>query len=45
MCDTQVPPELSAVVNMDFRAFWFEYMSVLHVSNMADIRDFFGTGK
>ncbi|WP_213664025.1 YkgJ family cysteine cluster protein [Stutzerimonas stutzeri] len=45
MCDTQVPPELSAVVNMDFRKFWFEYMSVLHVSNMADIRDYFGTGK
>jgi len=45
MCDTQVPPELSAVVNMDFRKFWFEYMSVLHVSNLADIRDYFGTGK
>lgn len=45
MCDTKLPPELSAVGNMDFRAFWFEYMSVLHVSNLADIRDFFGAGK
>ncbi len=45
MCDTQVPPELSAVGNMDFRKFWFEYMSVLHASNLADIRDYFGTGK
>ena len=45
MCDTRIPPSQSAVASMNFNAFWFEYMSVFHVSNLADIRDFFGTSK
>lgn len=41
MCDTRIPPNMSSTINLNLNQFWYGYMSVMHVSNMADIRHFF----
>lgn len=41
MCDTRVPPEFSAAVNLNLQDFWFSYMAEMHKAGLEDIRYFF----
>lgn len=43
-CSTEVPPEESAVSNLDLRGFYLMMTGVLLDSPVADIRDFFPSG-
>lgn len=45
MCDTRIFPADSAVPNINLNAFYFAYMSAMHVSPMEDIRYYFPSSK